>query len=88
VGTTDTIMHIEKELGMSETYRVTTFEGIRENADGRMQEITLEVLDAGKDTENQRYAVNVRFEGGRDDIVGNPAPTLDEALSDVGARLG
>jgi hypothetical protein len=88
VGTTDTIMHIEKELGMSETYRVTTFEGIRENADGRMQEITLEVLDAGKDTENQRYAVNVRFEGGRDDIVGNPAPTLDDALSDVGARLG
>jgi hypothetical protein len=88
VGTTDTIMHIEKELGMSETYRVTTFEGIRENADGRMQEITLEVLDAGKDTENQRYAVNVRFEGGRDDIVGNPAPTLEEALSDVGARLG
>jgi hypothetical protein len=88
VGTTDTIMHIEKELGMSETYRVTTFEGIRENADGRMQEITLEVLDAGKDAENQRYAVNVRFEGGRDDIVGNPAPTLDEALSDVGARLG
>jgi hypothetical protein len=88
VGTTDTIMHIEKELGMSETYRVTTFEGIRENADGRMQEITLEVLDAGKDAENQRYAVNVRFEGRRDDIVGNPAPTLDEALSDVGARLG
>ena len=88
MGTTDTIMHIEKELGMSETYRVTTFEGIRENADGRMQEITLEVLDAGKDAENQRYAVNVRFEGGRDDIVGNPAPTLDEALSDVGARLG
>jgi hypothetical protein len=88
VGTTDTIMHIEKELGMSETYRVTTFEGIRENADGRMQEITLEVLDAGKDAENQRYAVNVRFEGGRDDIVGNPAPTLDDALSDVGARLG
>lgn len=88
MGTTDTIMHIEKELGMSETYRVTTFEGIRENADGRMQEITLEVLDAGKGTENHRYAVNVRFEGGGDDIVGNPAPTLDEALSDVGARLG
>ena len=88
MGTKDTIRRIEKELGMSETYRVTTFEGIRENADGRMQEITLEVLDAGKDAENQRYAVNVRFEGGRDDIVGNPAPTLDEALSDVGARLG
>jgi hypothetical protein len=81
-------MRIEKELGMSETYRVMTFEGIRENADGRMQEITLEVLDAGKDAENRRYAVNVRFEGGGDDIVGNPAPTLDEALSDVGARLG
>jgi hypothetical protein len=88
VGTKDTIRRIEKELGMSETYRVTTFEGIRENADGRMQEITVEVLDAGKDAENHRYAVNVRFEGGADGIVGNPAPTLDEALSDVGARLG
>jgi hypothetical protein len=88
LSTTDTIRRIEKELGMSETYRVTTFEGIRENTDTSMQEITLEVLDAGKGAEDRRYAVNVRFEGGGDDIVGNPAPTLDEALSDVGAHLG
>jgi hypothetical protein len=73
---------------MSETYQLTTFEGIRENTDGSWQEITLEVLDAGKDAEDRRYAVNVRFEGGADGIVGNPAPTLNEALSDVGARLG
>jgi hypothetical protein len=86
--TTDTIRRIEKELGMSETYQLTTFEGIRENTDGSWQEITLEVLDAGKDAEDRRYAVNVRFEGGADGIVGNPAPTLNEALSDVGARLG
>jgi hypothetical protein len=88
VGTRDTIRRIEKELGMSETYQLTTFEGIRENTDGSWQEITLEVLDAGKDAEDRRYAVNVRFEGGADGIVGNPAPTLNEALSDVGARLG
>jgi hypothetical protein len=33
MGTTDTIRRIEKELGLSETSQVTTFEGIRETAD-------------------------------------------------------
>jgi hypothetical protein len=46
------------------------------------------VLDAGKGEGARRYAVNLRFEVGSDDIVGNPAPTLDETLSDVNARLG
>jgi hypothetical protein len=36
LSTTDTIRRIEKELGMSETYRVTPFEGIRENTDTSM----------------------------------------------------
>ena len=88
MGTTDTIRRIEKRLGMSETFRVSTFEGIRELADGSMWEVTVEVLDAGKGAGARRYAVNLRFEDGSDDIVGNPAPTLDEALSDVNARLG
>ena len=88
MGTTETIGHIERELGMSETSQLTPFEGIRESADGSWQEITVEVLDAGKRAKDRRYAVNVRFEGGGDDIVGNPAETLDEALSDVGVHLG
>ena len=88
MGTTETIGHIERESRMSETSKVTTFEGIRENADGSLQEITVEVLDAGKRAKGRRYAVNVRFEGGGDDIIGNPAATLDEALSEVGAHLG
>ena len=88
MGTTETIGHIERELGMSETSQVTTFECIRENADGSLREITVEVLDAGKRAKARRYAVNVRFEGGGDDIIGNPAATLDEALSDVGVHLG
>jgi hypothetical protein len=88
VGTTETIGHIERELGMSETSQVTTFEGIRENADGSLWEITVEVLDAGKRAKYRCYAVNVRFEGGGDDIIGAPAETLDEPLSDVGAYLG
>jgi len=88
MGTTDTIRRIERELGMSETSQVTTFEGIRETADGSIQEITVELLDAGKGAGARRYAVSVRFEGGGDDIIGNPAATLDEALSDVSARLG
>ena len=88
MGTTDTISRIERELGMSETSQVTTFEGIRETADGNIQEITVELLDAGKGAGARRYAVSVRFEGGRDDIIGNFAATLDEALTDVSARLG
>jgi hypothetical protein len=86
--TTDTIRRIEKELGMSETYQLTTFEGIRENTDGSWQEITLEVLDAGKDAEDRRYAVILDFEDGERTIEGRTARTLDEALSDVGAQLG
>ena len=88
MGTTETIGHIERELGMSETSQVTTFEGIRESADGSLREITVEVLDAGKRAKDRRYAVNVRFEGGGGVFVGNSAETLDEALSDVGAHLG
>ena len=58
MGTTETIGHIERELGMSETSRVTTFSGIKEDADGG------------------------------EAVIGNPAATLDEALADVGVRLG
>jgi hypothetical protein len=86
--TTDVIRRIEKELGMSQTYRVTTFEGIRENADGSWQEITLEVLDAGEDAEDRRYVVVLDIEDGERTIEGRTAPTVDEALSDVGAQLG
>jgi hypothetical protein len=88
VGTTETIGRIERELGMSETSRVTTFRGIREDADGSLREIAVEVLDAGKRAKGRRYAVNLRFEGGGEAVIGNPAATLDEALADVAARLG
>jgi len=95
--TTDTIRRIERELGMSQTSQVTIFEGIRDRPDGSVQEVTLEVLDAGEDAEARRYTVNLQleddgddidFEEGEDEILGDPAPTLDEALSDVSARLG
>jgi hypothetical protein len=88
MGTTETIGHIERELSMSETSQVTTFRGIREDTDGSLREITVEVLDAGKRAKGRRYAVNLRFEGGGEGIVGDPAATLDEALADVGARFG
>jgi len=86
--TTDIIRRIEKELGMSETYRVTTFQGVRENADGSWQEITLDLLDAGEDAEDRRYVAIVEIEDGERIIESRTAPTVDEALSDVGAQLG
>ncbi len=88
MGNTEIIGHIERELGMTETSRVSTFRGVREDADGRLRETTVEVLDAGKRAKGRRYAVNLRFEGGGEGIVGDPAATLDEALADVGARFG
>ncbi len=90
VSTTGTIKRIERELGMSETSQVRVFEGIREREDGSLQEVTVEVLDAGKGAKARRHAVNLRFESedGGDDVVGKPAPTLDEALINVSAHLG
>jgi hypothetical protein len=90
LGTTGTIKLINKELGMSETSRVRVFEGIRERKDGSLQEVRVEVLDAGKRAKARRYAVNLRFAGeaGRNDVVGEPAPTLKGALSNAKACLG
>jgi len=44
MGTTETIGHIERELGRSETSRVTTVRGIREGADGGLRTYALEVF--------------------------------------------
>jgi hypothetical protein len=85
--TTDIIRRIEKELGMSETYQVTTFEGIRENADGSWQEITLDLLDAGKEAGDRRYVAVLEFDDSERIIEGRTAPTVEEALSNVGAQL-
>jgi hypothetical protein len=85
--TTDIIRRIEKELGMSETYQVTTFEGIRENADGSWQEITLDLFDAGKEAGDRRYVAVLEFDDSERIIEGRTAPTVEEALSDVGAQL-
>jgi hypothetical protein len=77
---------------MSQTYQVTTFEGVRDRPDGSLQEVSVEVFDAGEDAGARRYMVTLNIEGDfeddEDDIIGNPAPTLDEALSDVSAQLG
>ena len=86
--TTDTIRRIEKDLGLSEAYQVTTFQGIKENADGGWQEITLDMLDAGKDAEDRRYVTVLAREDGERIVEGRTAPTVDGALADVGAQLG
>jgi hypothetical protein len=86
--TTDTIRRIEKALGMSETYQITTFQGIKEDADGGWQEITVDVLDAGEDAGDQRYVAVLAFEEDERVVEGRTAPTVDEALADAGAQLG
>ena len=88
VDPTEAIEGLRKELGVSEAREVTTFVGLREHPDVSVQEVTVEVLDGGGGERDSRYAVNIRFRDGTEDIVGDPAPTLDEALSDVRERLG
>lgn len=83
--TTDTIRRIEEVLGMSETYQITTFQGIREDADGSWQEIRVDMLDAGEGAGDRRYVAVLEYEDGRI-IEGRTAPTVDEALSDAGAQ--
>ena len=83
--TTDTIRRIGKELGLSETYRITTFQGIREDAGGGWQEVAVDVLDGGEGAGDQRYVAVLEYEDGRI-VEGRTAPTVDEALSDVGAQ--
>jgi hypothetical protein len=86
MGTTGTIGHIEWELGMSETSRVTTFRGIREDADGGWQEIAVDVLDGGEDAGDQRYVAVLASEEGERIVEGRTAPTVGDALADVGAQ--
>ena len=86
--TTDTIRRIEKELGLSETYLITTFQGIKEDEDGGWQEISVDVLDGGEDAGDQRYVVVLAFEEGERIVEGRTAPTVDEALAEARAQLG
>jgi hypothetical protein len=46
------------------------------------------MLDAGAGAEDRRYIAVPAFEDGGRIIEGRTAPTVDEALPDVGAQLG
>jgi hypothetical protein len=87
VDTGDAIRRLEREFGMSDTTQVTTLRGTQETEDGGYRKITVEVLDAGEGAGSLRYAVSVRSEDGGE-FHGNPAGTLEEAISNASAHAG
>lgn len=84
VDTTEVIAYLVRDTDLSETAQVTTFVGYRP-ADGGMQEVSVAVLDAGEGVVPDRYAVFARSEDGKV-ARGNPAATLDEAVSNMAAH--
>jgi hypothetical protein len=80
----EVIGRLEEDAGMSEVAKVTTFKGYRKNGAGVLVEVTVDVLDAGQEAGEGRYAVYARSkeEGGRAKVAtGNEAGTLEEAIA-------
>ena len=61
---------------------VTTVKCYRETADGRTQEVTVEILDVGPEVEDGRYSCVARSDDGKA-ASGNPADRVEVVLSSV-----
>ncbi len=66
---------------LSEAAHVTTFKCYRKTADGRTQEVTVEILDAGPEVEGDRYRCVARSDGKA--ASGNPHDRVEVVLSSV-----
>jgi len=68
-------------LRADELYQVTRFSGFRTGRDGKLQEVTIEIFDAGEST-TLRFHCVARTEDGRM-ATGNPEKTVDVAIACV-----
>jgi hypothetical protein len=67
----------------SELFQVTTFHAHRTRKDGILQEVTIEILDAGESADPRyRFQCNARGDDGRS-ATGNPEATVDTVISVV-----
>lgn len=77
---TDILQRLKQISRISEVYHVTEYQGYREDHQGRHQEVTIRILDAGPETEVARYHVYAQSTDGRG-ATGNPAHSIDLALA-------
>ena len=76
------IARLNKLPRLSEAAHVTTFNCLRETADGGQQEVTVEIHDAGPGVEGTRYRCVARSADGKA-ASGNPHDRVNVVLSSV-----
>ena len=77
------INHLKRVSGFFEVYHKTSFECYRKAKDGSEQEVLVEILDAGPDVDPQRRYQCVATTKDGKIATGNPAASIDVALSIV-----
>jgi hypothetical protein len=81
MNTNAAIEHLKSLPRISEAYHVTTFRCVREAEDGSPRKIIVELWDAGEDAGNSRYTASATSDDGRSATSGNPAGSVEAALS-------
>ncbi len=76
---TTSIAELKKVAGIFEAYHATSFKCYRNKKAGGVQEVLVEILDAGSDN-SQRYHCTATTDDGRS-ATGNPAPSIDVVLA-------
>jgi hypothetical protein len=77
----DALAVLKKTIGVFEMYKVSTFKCYRTQKDDGVQELTVEVWDAGSE-EPSRYHVIATAKDGRV-ASGNAGSTIEEAIAFV-----
>ncbi len=73
---------VKSAAGLFEAYEVRTVTGYRNAKDGGVQEVTIQILDAGPDFGGHRHQVIATDEQGRS-AAGNPMDSIGDALAVV-----
>lgn len=76
------IEKLKTKAGFFEVYHRDTFKCYRNKKSGGVQEVTIEVLDAGPAQASSRYSVVATSKDNKG-ASGNPASTIEEALAFV-----
>ena len=78
----DILERLKRASGAFEVYHRTEYTLYRERKGGGVQEVLVEILDAGPSKQHTRYHVHARSENGAT-ATGNPAESIEVALAIV-----
>ena len=78
----DIMKQLKKYGGFFEIYHKTSLSGYRRNANGEVQEVSVDILDMGSESGNARYSCVATTNDGKM-ATGNPASSIDLAISIV-----